>query len=312
MKIEPSEIERVLVVGLSCIGDMLLSSAALYNLRMYLPRAHFTICANAQVSAMLADDPMWDEIKFYDRGKPDSPYNGWRGRVRAIREFRAGKYDLIVDLRSTLIPLFMNCRYRPLWGWREVFLPRKVHEAERNLYCMQTLGVPLRSRSMRLYVPRDIHRGVQRELAPYRNKLVILNPGGRAFKRWPAENFAALGRRLGDQGYKVAVMGYSAEEQAAAAPVLASVPKRSIFRDRSPCRSALRAWPRRACMSRMTAAAFIWPAPWERRRSAFSARRIRGGMARGETGMKSFFPRRARNLFAATRARIVRLDAIIA
>ena len=34
MKIEPSEIERVLVVGLSCIGDMLLSSAALYKLRM--------------------------------------------------------------------------------------------------------------------------------------------------------------------------------------------------------------------------------------------------------------------------------------
>ena len=91
------------------------------------------------------------------------------------------------------------------------------------------MGVPLRSRSMRLYVPRDIHRGVQRELAPYRNKLVILNPGGRAFKRWPAENFAALGRRLGDQGYKVAVMGYSAEEQAAAAPVLASVPKALDF-----------------------------------------------------------------------------------
>ena len=91
MRIEPSKIERVLVVGLSCIGDMLLSSAALYNLRAYLPHAHFTIGANAQVAAMLADDPLWDEIKLYDRGKPNSPYNGWRGRIRAIREFRAAR-----------------------------------------------------------------------------------------------------------------------------------------------------------------------------------------------------------------------------
>lgn len=234
MRIEPSKIERVLVVGLSCIGDMLLSSAALYNLRAYLPHAHFTIGANAQVAAMLADDPLWDEIKLYDRGKPNSPYNGWRGRIRAIREFRAGKYDLIVDLRSTLIPLFMNCRYRPLWEWRELFLPRRVHEVERNLYCMGSLGVPLRSRSMRLYVPENISRDVRRELAPYRNKLVILNPGGRAFKRWPAENFAALGRRLSEEGYKIAVMGYSAEEQAAAAPVLASLPEALDFSGQVP------------------------------------------------------------------------------
>ena len=224
MKIEPSKVKRVLVVGLSCIGDTLLSTPALYSLRCFLPRAHFTMAANAQVAAMLEGDPLWDEIRLYDRGQKDSKYNGWMGRLRAIRDFRAGKYDLIIDLRSTLIPLLMNCRYRPLWGWRELFLSRRLHEAERNLNCMSSLGVSLASRNMRLYVSPAHREAVRRELAFCRGRLAILNPGGKIFKRWPAESFVELGKRLEKAGFQLAVMGYSPDEQSAAAPLLQAFP----------------------------------------------------------------------------------------
>ncbi|MGI6075920.1 MAG: glycosyltransferase family 9 protein [Pyramidobacter sp.] len=229
MKIEPSKVSRVLVVGLSCIGDTLLSTPALYNLRCFLPHAHFTMAANAQVGAMLKDDPLWNEITVYDRGQKNSKYNGWIGRLRAIRDFRAGKYDLIIDLRSTLIPLVMNCRYRPLWGWRELFLSRRLHEAERNLCCVSSLGVPLASRNMRLYVPPRVRNDVRRQLAFCKGRLVILNPGGKPFKRWSAENFAELGKRLENLGYQTAVMGYSPDEQSAAAPLLDALPKALNF-----------------------------------------------------------------------------------
>lgn len=221
MRIDHNKIERVLVIGLSCLGDMVMASAALWNLRLFLPNAEFTLWVGPRALAAFSEDPMWNKIRAYDRG---GEFSGFRGRLRAIKLMRQGKYDLVVDLRATVMPLFSGARYAPLWGLREVFLPKTLHEAERTLQALTSLGVPIRIRQLRFFVPSETKEMVKTKYKDELKdrKLVIFNPGANwPPKRWPVEGFVSLGRRLiSEYGAAIGVIGYSEEERALGMEVL--------------------------------------------------------------------------------------------
>jgi len=207
LKIDPSKIERVLVIGLSFVGDMTLSTAALWNLRRFLPDAHFTVLAGPQAMQVLEEDPLWDSVGEFKR------LRGFRGRMESVRMVRSIPHDLLIDLRSSAMPLVCGARYAPLWVWRELFLPRKMHEAERNIWCMTTLGVPVYSRRLRFFVPERARAAAGEELAAKGGPFpwILFNPGsnGRE-KMWPAENFSELaGRLIGGMDVNIGVTGYS-------------------------------------------------------------------------------------------------------
>jgi heptosyltransferase-2 len=213
MKIDPKAIKRVLVIGLSCLGDMLLASAALWNLRLYLKEAHFTLWVGPRALGAVEGDPLWDEVVPYDR---QGEYAGLKGRFKAIRRLREGRYDLIVDLRSTLMPLLSGARFAPLWGFKGVFAPQGVHEAERNIAAVASLGVPIAIRRLRFYVPQSSRDAADELLGPALKgrPLVVLNPSGSIpEKRWPVERFCRLGLCLSERyGASVGVLGYLERE----------------------------------------------------------------------------------------------------
>jgi heptosyltransferase-2 len=224
MKIDPKKIQKVAVIGLSCLGDMLLASAALWNLRRFLPEAGFVLWVGPVSRVVVDKDPLWDEVRTYDRSKE---YKGLAGRLKIIRELRKEKFDLVIDLRSSLLPLFSGCRYKPLWGAREVLLPKRMHEAERNIYAMSTLGVPVFSRQLRFHVPRDDRLEASRilqERAAGRT-FVMMNPGSRnPKKRLPHKLCVELGKRLiKEHSAVVGLMGYAPEEEAAAKAIAAEL-----------------------------------------------------------------------------------------
>jgi len=224
MKISPAKINKVLVIAVSCLGDMLLATAALQNLKMYLPNAKFVIYARTEIIDLFQDDPMWDEIHKYDKDRPNSIYFGMCGRIAAIKEFRAGHYDLVIDLRSTLVPLLCNAQYAPLWGWRELFLSKKMHEAERNINCMATLGVPIYTRNLRLYVPANIMHSVLESLGNDANHLIVINPGASIeSKTWHIDNFVTLSNMLTSHGFTIGVIGYKGKEQEYAHQIIKNI-----------------------------------------------------------------------------------------
>ncbi len=199
------------------MGDTVLSTAALWNLRRYLPDAHFTILAGPAAFPVLELDPLWDRVEEYRREK------GPRGRLTSVRTVRSYPHDLLIDLRSSAMPLFSGARYRPLWGLRELFLSKDMHETERNIWCMTTLGVPVYSRRLRFFIPEETREeagkvmGSRGKDSPW----ILLNPGaGGKNKIWPLENFVELGFRLVDTlGVNLGVTGYSETEQEAAARI---------------------------------------------------------------------------------------------
>jgi heptosyltransferase-2 len=224
MKIDPKKIQKVAVIGLSCLGDMLLATAALWNLRRFLPDARFVLRVGPVSKVVVDGDPLWDEVKIYDRSKE---YKGLAGRLKIIRELRQERFDLVIDLRSSLLPLFSGCRYKPLWGVREVFLPKRMHEAERNIYAMSTLGVPVFSRQLRFYVPREDRLEASRILQERAEErmFVMMNPGSRnPKKRLPHRLCVELGKRLVKEHHAVVgLIGYAQEEEAAAKAIAAEL-----------------------------------------------------------------------------------------
>lgn len=208
MRVDPEKVDRVLVIGLSCLGDMLLASGALWNLRLFLPGAHFKIMVGPRAVEAVRHDPMWQEVEVYHRQRD---YPGPWGRLKVISRIRAFRPDLIVDLRSGLNPLFSGARYAPLWGLKELRLPKTVHEAERNLICMASIGVPIRTRNMRFHISQAAEEAAERLVGE--GRFVVLNPGG-SFppKRWPEENFARLALHLARMGLRVAVIGKLPDE----------------------------------------------------------------------------------------------------
>lgn len=221
LKLDPEKIERVLVIGLSCMGDMILSTAALWNLRRFLPDAHFTILAGPVALPVLERDPLWDKVEEYRREK------GLRGRLASVGTIRSYPHDLLVDLRSSAMPLFSGARYRPFWGLRELFLPQKMHEVERNIWCMTTLGVPVYGRRLRFFIPPQSREEACRLMASrWKDRpWVLLNPGTPGkYKTWPLENFIELGLRVVDSFcINLGVTGYYGAEREAAAKICEAI-----------------------------------------------------------------------------------------
>lgn len=235
MKLEPEKIQRVFVIGLSCLGDMLLASAALWNLRLFLPKARFSLWVGPRAVAAVENDPLWDEVRTYDRNRD---YPGVAGRLKFIREIREYRPDLIVDLRSGLNPIFSRAKYAPLWGWREFKLPRDMHEAERNLVAMASLGVPIRVRHLRFHILQ-----AEREAAGNRirslghRKLMAINPGGNAKEnRWSEDRYKELAHYLNSKyGAVIGVIGHREDERRIALEILQELGSEGL--DLTTCRS---------------------------------------------------------------------------
>ncbi len=233
MKISFEEVKTVLVIGLSCIGDTLLTVPAIRNLKYCIPQAHFTLWAGPSVINVLKNDPMWDNLVSYDRSTSTSEFYGLKGRIQAIKLMRKEQFDLVIDLRETLMPLFSGAHYAPLLAFRKPFLYKTIHEAERVIQKIHSLGVPIVSRQMYYFIPDEATQWADEILKSrlYKNKsLVLINPGGRPHKRWPARNFIQLSQKLIKQREcVVGILGYSGEEQEIASLIIESLPKSNIL-----------------------------------------------------------------------------------
>ncbi|HWD71984.1 MAG TPA: glycosyltransferase family 9 protein [Actinomycetota bacterium] len=173
----------------------------------------------AQAARLL---PGVDEVICYEAPwmKASQPRPGSAARGMAAR-LRAGRFDAAViftvysqsPLPAALlchladIPLRLaHCRENPyqlLTDWlpeREPALRR--HEVRRQLDLVASLGCAVDDERLRLRIPETASRRVAALLADLGpGPVVAVHPGASApSRRWPAEHFAALSRRLSGTG----------------------------------------------------------------------------------------------------------------
>jgi lipopolysaccharide heptosyltransferase I len=218
---------RIALVKLSALGDIVHTLPVASALRASWPAAHITWIVERRHAGILRDHPALNEIIVVDtqswrraRG-PRALRSAGREVMALRRRLRAGRFDVAFDLqgliKSGLFALATGARTRigfargechewpsTLLTNHHVTLPTSArHVVEQYLALLHPLGTRANGKPVEFHLPSDpdAEMAVDEFFAASgvkpRDRVVVLNPGaGRPEKRWPAAQFAELGRRL--------------------------------------------------------------------------------------------------------------------
>jgi heptosyltransferase-1 len=242
-----TEPQKILILRLGSMGDILHSLPAVAALRASLPSAGIGWAVEERWSALLstpaarigprgAEKPLVDNIHIVNtrawRKSPFSPET-WKAMRQSIGGMRAVGYDASLDIQGAMKSAMLGSFVRPRrkFGFAKpwesaaaIFYDQTVpasgtHIAEQNLSLAMALGAQ-GSAANPYPIPVDplTEAWAERELKPGR-EFAILNPGaGWGSKCWPAEGFGEVARRLAANGIE-SVVNFGPGEESLASEV---------------------------------------------------------------------------------------------
>lgn len=202
MQIEQSAIKRILVIKLRAIGDVLLSTAVLKNLRQAFPNSQIDFLTEQPSKEVLDGNPYVNSSIIFNSQTQRS--------VGLLAGIRKRSYDLVIDLfgnpRSALVTYFSGAKYRVgyRFKWRQycyniIVEPRggEIHNVEFNLDALRMIDIPI-SDSTPFFPLDDTSESFAGQFFQSNHLdtdfVVALNPGGGWYtKRWRPNQFAQLG-----------------------------------------------------------------------------------------------------------------------
>ena len=220
---------KILVINLMHIGDLLLVTPVLRTLRSNFPSAHIALLADAKIADLVKYNKNIDRLIAIDKkGYHDKLWN----YIKLIREIRREKYDLVINLHRNERASFLAglSGAKKIVGYStfgpNVFFDRVIenrkrvkHQVEAHFDVLrETLGISLiDDRGIEMWLDEAAEADASRIWAEAFGtgdcKVVGLNSGASwPTKRWPKEHFAALADRLLDLGYGVVYFGGPMDE----------------------------------------------------------------------------------------------------
>ncbi len=215
---------RILIIKLRYVGDVVLSTPVLPLIRKSFPEATLTVVVNYGTESVLQDYPFVDEVLTVPTGH-------WRRQWAFHRKLRHERFDAVVDLtdsdRSALMALMTGAKVRigfnreRRWrGWCYTHLVTakygSMHMVEYHAQVLPFLNIEDQVQPPELFVPPDAKVYARKLLSTYgllEHPLVLLHPSARyVFKAWPLERFAALADWLSLQDVHVAIIGSQREQ----------------------------------------------------------------------------------------------------
>jgi len=202
---------RILIVNVNWLGDVLFSTPAIRAIRKRYPHAYIACMIVPRCREVLELNPHLDEIIIYDEKKE---YKGLGGKLRLISALKARRFDTVFlfhrSLTRTLMVALSGIKERVgIYNPKRGFLltkkvePQKsdVHKVEQFLIIVKVKDIPAAGKNMELFISEEdeaFARDYLRSEGVKEGKpIIVLNPGGNwNLKRWPAENFAKLGDKL--------------------------------------------------------------------------------------------------------------------
>ena len=213
--------QKILIIKLRYIGDVLLATPTLRAIKAARPDIRVTMMVNRGTEDVLAGNQDLDEIVVLDKGS-------LAAQSRLIAGLRSRRFDTVVDLtdgdRSAFLSWVSGAPVRIGFNdenrWRGKYytqvvqaVPGVQHRIDRDLDALKPLNIQAGSKDLQLRLtPEEMNSadqlldqlGVQRS-----QSMVILQPGARYwFKAWPPERFAELADQLvSEYGCQVLIGG---------------------------------------------------------------------------------------------------------
>lgn len=226
---------RILIVRLGALGDLIHTVPAVAALRSAFPRARIDWLVDARYHAIL------DLVPAIDRrlviGGP-----GWQGFAHTIRALRREQYDVALDFQGLMKSAALarssgavrvigfSAKHLRERGARPFYSeiveppPDAVHVIFKNLSLLGAVGLVDTQVRLPIEVPAAAVVSQVREQLDAVSRFAILNPGAAwPNKRWPAERFGALAAAIRDRaGMRSLALWGPAEEELARAVAAAS------------------------------------------------------------------------------------------
>ena len=199
----------ILLITLSNIGDAVLTTPVLEALHARYPLAVVDIVTDARASELFSHCPWRGNIILKHKQL------GWRGTLALVKQLRARRYDLVVDLRTDGLTLLLRAQRRLT---RRHGKPVGRHAVERHF------GVIREREPLDAIPPVQVWLSAA-ELAWARQQLaglpgqcwLALGPGARwEGKCWPAQRFSTLATRLQAHVDAVILLGSTADRDSCA------------------------------------------------------------------------------------------------
>jgi exopolysaccharide biosynthesis WecB/TagA/CpsF family protein len=224
--------ERILIVQLADIGDLVLATPALAALREARPDAHLTLLAHAHSAALIEGTGLVDALIVFEReafSRPRSLLSP--ALLRRVWALRGGRYDTVLflhhftlkagTLKFALIAFGSGARRRiGLENGNGWFLTERLpdqgfgayHQAEYWLRLVALLGA---SSAVR---PAQV-ASAPPPLPPKTVPRVVIHAGSGGYslaRRWDAAKFAAVAERLRhERGAEIVLVGGAGDDTAA-------------------------------------------------------------------------------------------------
>jgi ADP-heptose:LPS heptosyltransferase len=208
--------ERILVLKLGALGNVVLSLGAFAAIRQHHPTAQITLLTTAPYADWLAQSPYFDNIWLDTR--PDW-WNvpAWLALRRRLAQARFTRvYDLQTSKRSSAYFRLFPHTVRPEWSGIAAGCshpdrdPNRdhIHDADRQAGQLRQAGIAHIPPADLSWSTADLTRFT---LPP---RYALLVPGSsphRPQKRWPVENYRALAEHLAASGITPVVLGTPSE-----------------------------------------------------------------------------------------------------
>jgi lipopolysaccharide heptosyltransferase II len=220
------DVKKILILRLSSIGDILLTTAFIRQVRNKYPTARITYIVKKEFQSLLSYNPHINKIIAFD---PATKMSGLKDLNRLIQK---ENYDLIFDLHNNLRTnrLLAGLKSRNIFKIKKskikraalVFLKVNLYKTiksipERYLEVGKKFGIQDDGQGLELFLSTNNAEDNLEILEIYDlipGQFICIGPGAAHFtKMWPVENYQKLIKKICEEtNYKIIILGSPQEK----------------------------------------------------------------------------------------------------
>ena len=197
--------EKILLIRLSSLGDIVLTTPAIRAVRAHFPDAYIAMLVAKQSSDILRENPHLNEIITFDRLAKNKDTGEM---LRVIRLLRERKFTLTIDLqrkfRTEMLMYFSGAAERVGKGRLStvrVLEQGNKHATAHYFDMLHAAGIPAEDRGLELFLSESerldaAQRFEAADVNDGRLKVGFFPGAGWKLREWMPERFAAIGDRL--------------------------------------------------------------------------------------------------------------------
>ncbi len=183
------EVKKILLITLSNIGDAVLTTPAIEALRNNFKDVSIHLMVSPNAQAVFFKDKRIDRLILYDK------HVRFKRKMGLFLSLEREHYDMVIDLRNTLFPLFLNV------GWKTYPFknaPREILSMkERHLWKLKALNIDTSSAELSVIYDEEDTNRIKKLLKEAgideRNRYICISTGAKShIKRWPKDRFLEL------------------------------------------------------------------------------------------------------------------------